>query len=66
MAVLIVHSSTLYSRTGAIFDPSRDIVQAYFGGEGMGSPPLLSTDDQKGRPCKGYKFFWCALSCVRH
>jgi hypothetical protein len=66
MAVPVVRSSALYSRAGAIFDPSRDIVQAHFRIEGMGSPPLLSTDDQKGRPRKGYKSLWCALSCVRH
>ena len=34
-------------------------MQAHFRSVGITSPPLLSTDDQKGRP------FWCALSRVR-
>ena len=57
MSVLVVHSSVLYSHAGAIFGPSRDIVRTHFRSEGMGSPPWLSTNDQKGRPCKGYKPF---------
>jgi len=47
MSVPVACSSPLYSRAGAIFDPSRDIVQAQFRSEGIGPPPLLSTDDQK-------------------
>jgi hypothetical protein len=37
----------LYARAGAIVDPGGDIVQAHFRSEGMVSPLLLSTDDQK-------------------
>jgi hypothetical protein len=58
MSVPIVCSSALYFRAGTIFDPSRDILYAHFRREGMGSPPLLSANNQKGRPCKGYKPFW--------
>jgi hypothetical protein len=41
MSIPVVRSSALYSRAGAIFDPSRDIVQAHFRSVGMGSPPFI-------------------------
>ena len=64
LCVPIVCSSALYALTGAILYPGGDIVQAHFRREGMVSPPLLSRDDHRARPCKGYKPFWCALSLV--
>ena len=64
LPVPIVYSSALYARAGRIFYPRGDILHPHFRRERMVSGLFLSTDDQRGRPCKGYKPFWCALSRV--
>ena len=63
-SIPIVCSSALYARVGRIFYLGEDIVQAHFRREGMALPLVLSTDDQRGRPCKSFKPFWCAFSHV--
>jgi hypothetical protein len=57
LSIPIVCSSVLYARAGKIIVPGGDIVQAHFRSEGMVSPLQLSTDDQRGHPCKGCKPF---------
>ena len=57
LSVPIVCSSALYACAGTIVDPGGDIVQSHFRREGMGVPPLLSSDDRNARPCEGCKPF---------